>query len=41
VIAVVTGVDFKGTDHPQNLFLKYAMLRTVTKNSTIIITKYT
>ena len=31
----------KGTVHPQKLFFKYVMLRTVTKTSTIIITKYT
>ena len=31
----------KGTVHPQIIFLKYVMLRTVTKNSTIIITKVT
>ena len=31
----------KGTVHPQKVFLKYVMLRTVTKNSTIVITKYT
>jgi len=33
--------DVKGTVHPQKIFLKYVMLTTVTKNSTIIITKYT
>jgi hypothetical protein len=32
---------FKGTVHPQKIFLKYVILRTVTKNSIIIITKYT
>ena len=31
----------KGTVHPQKLKKIYIMLRTVTKNSTIIITKYT
>jgi len=31
----------KGTVHYQKIFLKYLMLRTITKNSTIIITKYT
>jgi len=31
----------KGTVHPQKIFVKYVMLRTVAKNSTIIITKYT
>jgi len=38
------GVDLiklKGTFQPQKIFFKYVMLRTVTKNSTIIITKYT
>jgi hypothetical protein len=31
----------KGTVHPQKIFFKYVMLRTVTKHSTIIITKFT
>jgi len=31
----------KGTVHLQKIYFKYVMLRTVTKNSTIIITKYT
>jgi len=31
----------KGTVHPHKIFLKCVMLRTVTKNSTIIIMKYT
>jgi hypothetical protein len=33
------GVLVKGTLHPQKIFLKYVMLRTITKYSTIIITK--
>ena len=33
--------SFKGTVHHQKIFLQYVMLRMVTKNSTIIITKYT
>ena len=33
--------SLEGTVHPQKIFLKYVMLRTVTKNLTIIITKYT
>jgi len=31
----------KGIGHPQKIFFKYVMLRRVTKNSMIIITKYT
>ena len=31
----------KQTVHPQKIFFKYVMVRTVTKNITIIITKYT
>ena len=31
----------KGRVHLQKIFLKYVLLRTVTKNTTIIITKYT
>ena len=31
----------KGIVHSQKIFFKYVMLRTVTKNSTTIITKYT
>jgi len=31
----------KGTVHPQKIIFKYIILRTVTKNSTIVITKYT
>ena len=30
----------KGTVHPQKILFKYVMRRTVTKHSTIIITKY-
>jgi len=30
----------KGTVHTRNIFLKYVMLRIVTRNSTIIIMKY-
>jgi len=33
--------ELRGTAQPQKIFLNYVMLRTVTKNSTIIITKYT
>jgi len=36
-----TFFQIKGTIHPQKKLLKYVMLRTVTKYSTIIITKYT
>jgi len=32
---------FKGAVHPQKIFFKYVMLRTVTQNSTITIMKYT
>jgi len=32
--------NLKGTVHPQKIFLKYVMLRTVTKNSIIKLTKY-
>ena len=31
----------KGIVHTQKIFFKYVMLRTVTKNSTIIIMKHT
>jgi len=35
------GELLNGTVHHQKTFFKYEMLRTVTKHSTIIITKYT
>ena len=34
-------LSLKGTVHPQKILKKYVMLRTVTKNSTILIPKYT
>ena len=39
-ITILTACLIKGTVHPQKIFVKYVMLRTVTKNSTLIITKY-
>jgi len=41
MIFTILSLQFKGTVHLQLIFLKYVMLRTVTKYSTIIITKYT
>jgi len=38
---IILFFNVKGTVHHQKIFLKYVMLRTVTKNATIIITKYT
>ena len=39
--SMCTKYSLKGTVHHQKIFFKYVMLRTVTKNSTLIITKYT